>query len=50
MTDQNLSAMPANGSAGEAAMRDWAEFLVVRARAEGVELTGDGGVLTGLVR
>ena len=42
--------MPADGSADEAAMRDWAELLVARARAEGVELTGDGGLLTGLVR
>ena len=31
-------------------MKDWAELLVARARAEGVELTGDGGLLTGLVR
>ena len=31
-------------------MRDWAELLVARARSEGVELTGDGGLLTGLVR
>ena len=31
-------------------MRDWAECLVARARTEGVELTGDGGLLTGLVR
>ena len=31
-------------------MKDWAEMLVGRARAEGVELTGDGGLLTGLVR
>ena len=46
MTDQNLSTVPANGSADEAAMRDWAELLVARARAEGVELTGDGGLLT----
>ena len=50
MTDQSMSAMPANGAADEAAMRDWAELLVARARAEGVELTGDGGLLTGLVR
>ena len=50
MTDQDMSAMPANGAADEAAMRDWAELLVARARAEGVELTGDGGLLTGLVR
>jgi transposase-like protein len=32
------------------AMRDWAEELVARARADGVELTGDNGLLTGLVR
>jgi len=31
-------------------MQDWAESLVARARDEGVELTGDGGLLTGLVR
>ena len=34
----------------ELAMRDWAEELVERARSEGVELTGDDGLLTGLVR
>lgn len=50
MTDQNLPAMPANALPDEAAMKDWAELLVARARAEGVELTGDGGLLTGLVR
>ena len=50
MTDQILPAMPATGAAGEAAMKDWAELLVDRARAEGVELTGEGGLLTGLVR
>jgi transposase-like protein len=32
------------------AMRDWAEALVARARADGVELTGDDGLLTALVR
>jgi hypothetical protein len=32
------------------AMREWAEQLVARARAEGVELTGDDGLLTGIVR
>ena len=47
MTDQDMPAVPANGAADEAAMRDWAELLVARARAEGVELTGDGGLLTG---
>jgi putative transposase len=31
-------------------MRDWAAELVERARREGVELTGDDGLLTGLVR
>ena len=50
MTDQILSAMPATEAAGEAAMKDWAELLVARARTEGVELTGEGGLLTGLVR
>ena len=50
MTDQNLPAVPANALPDEAAMKDWAELLVARARAEGVELTGDGGLLTGLVR
>ena len=34
--------------AGE--LRDWAAELVDRARAEGVELTGDDGLLTALVR
>jgi hypothetical protein len=34
--------------AGE--LRDWAAELVDRARNEGVELTGDDGLLTALVR
>ena len=50
MTDQNLLAMPATEAAGKAAMRDWVELLVARARTEGVELTGEDGLLTGLVR
>ena len=50
VTDQILPALPASEAAGEAAMRDWAELLVARARDEGVELTGEGGLLTGLVR
>ena len=50
MTDQNVPAVPAEEAAGGAAMQDWGELLVERARAEGVELTGDGGLLTGLVR
>jgi putative transposase len=32
------------------AMREWAEALVAKARADGVQLTGDGGLLTGLIR
>ena len=36
-TDQNVPAAPAEEAAGEAAMQDWAELLVERARAEGVE-------------
>jgi transposase-like protein len=31
-------------------MREWAAELVDRARAQGVELTGDGGLLTAMVR
>jgi transposase-like protein len=31
-------------------MREWAEQLVARARAEGVELTGDDGLLTAMIR
>jgi transposase-like protein len=34
----------------ERATREWAEQLVARARAEGVELTGDDGLLTAIVR
>ncbi len=34
----------------EPAMREWAEALVAQARTSGVELTGDGGLLTALVR
>jgi putative transposase len=32
------------------ALRDWAEALVERARADGVQLTGQDGLLTGLIR
>lgn len=31
-------------------MREWAEELVARARSEGVDLTGEGGLLTDMVR
>ena len=50
-----MAAVPAGRSfAGvsgdDPAMRAWAEELVARARSEGVELTGDDGLLTALVR
>ena len=48
--DQNMPVVLAGEAVGEAAMKDWAELLVAQARADGVELTGDGGLLTGLVR
>jgi putative transposase len=49
-TNSETGLVPAGrGLPGDAAMREWAEELVARARAEGVELTGDGGLLTGLV-
>jgi hypothetical protein len=39
------------GVSGEdSAMRAWADELVARARSEGVELTGEDGLLTALVR
>ena len=47
----DLPVLSANGgSVDGVGMRAWAELLVARARSEGVELTGDGGLLTGLVR
>src|SRR6476620_9286134 len=50
-TSGETGLVPAGrGLPDDAAMREWAEGLVARARAEGVELTGDGGLLTGLVR
>jgi putative transposase len=42
------SSVPAVADSPE--MRDWAEQLVARARAENVELTGDNGLLTAMVR
>jgi putative transposase len=50
-----VSSVPAARSvplvAGDTpAMREWAEQLVARARAEGVELTGDDGLLTAMIR
>src|SRR3954454_24365561 len=56
-TAMDPSAAPAGegrsfGPVGDndASMRAWAEELVARARSEGVELTGDDGLLTALVR
>ena len=43
MTDQIVPALPACEAVGEAAMRDWAELLVARARDEDAELTGEIG-------
>src|SRR5216684_1336480 len=43
-------SVPDVGEDDDSAMRAWAEELVERARAEGVELTGDNGLLTALVR
>ena len=48
--DLGVPAGLASDAAEEAAMTEWAELLVAQARAEGVELTGEGGLLTGLVR
>lgn len=49
-TDETGLVPVGRGLPDDAAMREWAEELVARAREEGVELTGDGGLLTGLVR
>lgn len=52
---EQVSVVPAARSVpvvadGAPAMREWAEELVARARAEGVELTGDDGLLTAMIR
>ena len=44
------AAVPAGVLPDEGGMREWAEHLVARARAEGVDLTGEGGLLTAMVR
>ncbi len=56
-TNRNESGgglVPASRSAAVVAdsseMRDWADQLVARARSEGIELTGDNGLLTAMVR
>ena len=50
-SDDDGSMVPARRERGlpdDAALHDWAEELVARARAENVELTGEGGLLTGV--
>ena len=53
-TDSGGGLVPASRSVAVVAdsleMRDWAEQLVARARNEGIELTGDNGLLTAMVR
>jgi putative transposase len=53
-TDDGGGLVPASRSvpvmAESPEMREWAEQLVARARSEGVELTGDNGLLTAMVR
>jgi hypothetical protein len=44
-TKTSVELVPTDGS-----MRDWAEQLVARSRAEGIELTGADGLLTALMR
>jgi transposase-like protein len=48
LVPEGRSVAPVAGE--DPAMRAWAEELVARARAEGVELTGDDGLLTARVR
>jgi putative transposase len=54
MTQMRTGSLPAVRSVplvgDEPTMRDWADELVARARSEAVELTGDNGLLTALVR
>jgi putative transposase len=47
-----ISVLPARREAvvDSPVLRDWAEALVDRARADGVQLTGQDGLLTGLIR
>jgi transposase-like protein len=52
MTNADISGLveAGEGLSGPTEMRDWARELVSRARGEGVALTGDGGLLTVMVR
>jgi transposase-like protein len=50
-SDDEGSLVPAPVVAPDGpAMREWADQLVARARSEGVELTGENGLLTAMVR
>jgi putative transposase len=52
-TTGESSVLPARSVPGvpdAGGLRDWAAELVERARAESVELTGEDGILTALVR
>ena len=48
MVSKRNSVVLADGAPPEAAMREWAEELVARSRAEGVDLVGANGLLTSL--
>ena len=50
MVSKRNSVVLAGGSPPEAAMREWADALVARSRAEGVDLVGTNGLLTSLER
>jgi putative transposase len=50
MTTTSSGSRSVEAMAEDPTMRDWAAELVERARSEGVELTGDDGLLTVLVR
>src|SRR3974390_3231617 len=57
MTQLDRTEEPEAGLRGEVlpvdasvSMRDWAERLVAQAREEGLALTGEGGLLTDLMR
>src|SRR5438128_842716 len=44
------SELPEPVQGADPGLADWAAELVERARSEGLDLTGDNGLLTGLVR
>ena len=52
VSSDEISVLPARREAlaDSPELREWAEALVAQARADGVQLTGDGGLLTGIVR